>query len=117
MATNTTKEIYEVHVRKIEEDLVEWTGLITELSDKERKLFSLRDKYQAKSEEIIETTDFKAIYGRNNAETRKNHIRQELSSDYNNIKELEFHIDWINRRIIFLKELIRTKRTLLEVKE
>ena len=44
-------------------------------------------------------------------------MKQELSEWYETIKDLEFSIDYLNRRIIYLKELIRTKRTIMEVKE
>ena len=33
------------------------------------------------------------------------------------ISDLELSIDYLKRRITFLKDLIRTKRTLMEIKE
>jgi len=55
------------------------------------------------------------LYGKNNADVRKQHVRKELSTWYDTITDLELGISWINRRISFLRELIRTKRTLMEV--
>lgn len=98
-------------------NLMEWKNLIEELSLKEETLFKMKDEYQVKSDIIIEETDFKAIYGKNNAEVRKNHIKNELSDLYDNIHDIEFSIAYIGRRISFLKELIRTKRTLMGVKK
>ena len=103
--------------RDVMVDLEEWSKLITELSRKEVKLFSLKDEYNVKSEMIVETTDFKELYGKNNADVRKRHIRQELDYEYTCIKDLELSVNYIKRRISFLKQLIHTKTVLLEVKE
>lgn len=117
MDAMTTKEIYEVRMRPIEDDLEEWSKLVTELSSKEIALYKWKECYNVKSEEIIQNTDFKELYGKNNEKVRKEHVKQELSEWYETIKDLEFSIDYLNRRIIYLKELIRTKRTIMEVKE
>ena len=117
MDAMTTKEIYEVRMRPIEDDLEEWSKLVTELSSKEIALYKWKEWYNVKSEEIIQNTDFKELYGKNNEKVRKEHVKQELSEWYETIKGLEFSIDYLNRRIIYLKELIRTKRTIMEVKE
>ena len=117
MDAMTTKEIYEVRMRPIEDDLEEWSKLVTELSKKEIALYKWKECYNVKSEEIIQNTDFKELYGKNNEKVRKEHVKQELSEWYETINDLEFSIDYISRRIIYLKELIRTKRTIMEVKE
>ena len=101
----------------INDDLYEYSSLIEELSTKEIKLFKLKEEYQTESDKIIAETDFKELYGKNNAEVRKNHVKEELKGWYLEIKDLEFSIDYISRRIGYLKELIRTKRLLLGVKE
>ena len=79
----------------------------------------LKEQYAAKEFEIVymSDVDFKALYGKNNEKVRKEHVKTELSEWYAIIKDLEFSIDWINRRISYLKELVRFKRTLMEVKE
>ena len=71
--------------------------------------------YDVKANEIIEHTDFKALYGANNQKVRDNHVRNELSDWYEIIRDLEFSLNYINHRISFLKELIRTKRMIMEV--
>ena len=98
-------------------NLKEYEDLIIELSEKEIALYEWKEIYQINAMEIEKTTDFKALYGKNNAEVRKQHISQELADWYTTIKDLEFSIDYLARRISFLKELIRTKRVLMEVKQ
>ena len=94
--------------------LGEWESLIDELSSKEIALYEWKHVYQAKAMEIENTVDFKAVYGKNNAEVRKQHVKEELRDWYDTIKELEFSIDYIARRISFLRELVRYKTQLLE---
>lgn len=98
-------------------NLAEWSNLVTELSEKEIALYEWKEIYNIKSLEIENNTDFKAIYGKNNDKIRKEHVKNELSDWYETIKELKFSIDWIVRRISFLKQLIYTKTIIMEVKE
>ena len=96
--------------------LEHWENLIEELSNKEIALYKWKEIYEIKANEIIEHTDFKELYGANNQKVRDNHVRNELSDWYDNIKDLEFSINYLSRRIGYLKELIRTKRSLMELK-
>ena len=96
--------------------LNEWEQYIDELSQKEVALYQWREVYNVRAMEIENTVDFKSLYGKNNADIRKQHIKEELKDWHDTIKELEWGIDWLTRRIVYMKELIRTKRTLLEVK-
>ena len=96
--------------------LEEWDNLINELSEKELALIEWKHVYEVKAQEIEDTTDFKALYGRNNADIRKLHIKNELKDWSNTIQDLEISINWITRRISFLRELVKCKRVLLEVK-
>lgn len=102
---------------EISVNLSEWSELIIELSSKEIKYYHLKEKYNELSEEIIASTDFKEVYGKNNESVRKNHVKNELLDMVNELKELEFSIDYFKRRISFLKQLIHTKTVLLEVKK
>ena len=110
-------ELEELCGSDISKDLPEWSKLVTELSNKEIALYKWKECYQIKSDEIIAETDFKALYGKNNEKVRKEHVKQELSEWYDTIHDLEFSISYIMRRISYLKELVRFKRTLMEVKE
>ena len=96
--------------------LRQWDELIEELSQKEIALFQWKQVYEIKANEIIEHTDFKELYGANNQKVRDNHVRNELSDWYDIIKDLEFSISYIERRISFLRELIKCKRVLLEAR-
>ena len=116
MTAYTTEEIYEVEMRSVKEDLKEWKLLVDELSEKEIALYHWREVYNVKADEIIAETDFKALYGANNQKVRDNHVKQELSDWYDNIKSLEFSIEWIGRRISYLRHLVEWKTRLMEVK-
>lgn len=102
--------------RDISMDLLEWGKLITELSDKEMSLYHLKEKYNALSEEIIQSTDFKELYGKNNESIRKNHVKNELSDIFDELKTLKFSIDYCKRRLNYLKGLVTVKTALLEAK-
>ena len=101
--------------RDVSFDLKEWNDLIIEYSEKEIALYKWKQVYDVKANEIIEHTDFKELYGANNQKVRDNHVRNELTDWYEIIKDLEFSLNYINHRISFLKELIRTKRMIMEV--
>ena len=96
--------------------LSEWEGLVNELSEKEIALYEWKEVYQIKAMEIENTVDFKALYGKNNADVRKQHVKMELGEWDKTIHELEVSVAWITRRISFLRELIKCKRVLMEVK-
>ena len=116
MENGNVGEIMVQYGDDITDYLSEWENLIEELSVKEVLLYKKKEAYQVMSDKIIAETDFKALYGKNNAEVRKTHVKGELMTDYETIKALEFSVDWIIRRISFLRELIRVKRVLMEVK-
>lgn len=102
---------------RLGELLNEWSKLITELTVKEKRLTELKDIIFEKEQHIINETDFKKTYGKNNADVRKLHLKRLMKNEYLERKELELSIDWINRRVTYLKELIRTKRLLIEIRE
>ena len=98
------------------DNLAEWSSLITELSDKEVEFHTLKEDIFAREQEIIKTTNFKTIYGANNKDVRKEHLDRIMADSYKAKQDLEFSIDYLKRRISFLKALIHTKNTLMEVK-
>jgi len=116
MENGNVGEIIVPYGDDITDYLSEWENLIEELSNKEVLLYKKKEAYQVMSDKIIAETDFKALYGKNNAEVRKTHVKNELMTDYETIKALEFSVDWIGRRISFLRELIHVKRTIMESK-
>lgn len=111
------KEILDVKSKSIDDLLIEWNELITELSNNEVALYEWKHVYNVRASAIEEETDFKSLYGKNNEKIRKEHVREELKDWYAIIKELEFSIDYAHRRISFLRELIKVRRARMEYKE
>lgn len=95
--------------------LREWEELVNELSEKEIALFKWKEVYEIRAMEIENNTDFKELYGKNNEKVRREHIKNELADWHYIIKDLELSINWITRRISFLK-LVNWKMTLIEAK-
>lgn len=89
--------------------LKEWNSLLMELLHKERDYYNLKEAYLLAEQELINTVDFKALYGKNNADVRKQHCKSELSDMVSELKELEWGINWIKGYIPLLKEVIRCK--------
>ena len=90
--------------------LKEWHFLVHELSDKEVELYNLKEAYLIAEADIVNNTDFKALYGANNQKVRDNHVRTELSDMVGQMKALEFGINWIRSYIPLLREVILVKQ-------
>lgn len=90
--------------------LKEWHFLVHELSDKEVELYNLKEAYLIAEQKIINETDFKELYGKNNEKVRTNHVKSELSDMVSDMKGLEFGIAWIRSYIPLLKEVVRCKQ-------
>ena len=90
--------------------LVEWHFLVHELSDKEAELLKLKEYIQSESFHMETTVDFKELYGKNNADVRKHHIKVELSDVFDNVQGLELSINWIRSYIPLIKEVVRCKQ-------
>ena len=114
---NEAKELRYSTYLTIGELLKEWEDLIEELTEKEIELIHLKEYYESESHRIETTVDFKEIYGKNNADIRKHHIKTELADVVDKMTLLKLSIDWINRRISFVRELVQVKRTIMENKK
>lgn len=90
----------------------EWEDLISLLPDRIEELNALKEIYLTQSVDIELNTDFKELYGKNNAEIRKYHIHNELKQLVDDINELEKTIIWLRYRVSFLKEVVKTQRIL-----
>ena len=90
--------------------LLQWESLVEELSNKEVSLYNLKEAYLIAEADIVNNTDFKALYGANNQKVRDNHVKSELSDMVSDMKALEFGINWIRSYIPLLKEVIRVKQ-------
>ena len=109
------------------DNCIEWSNLITELSKKEIELYRKKESYNLKSEKILEDARklkeetnediIKKTYGGNNDKTRAKFVKDSLVKEAREIKNLEFKINYISKRISFLKELVSVKTALIEVKK
>ena len=93
----------------VERLLLAWEDLVAELSIKEVELLKLKEFIAVKSFEIEQETDFKELYGKNNADVRKHHIKTELADVYDDVTGLELSINWIKGYIPLLRECIKVK--------
>ena len=95
----------------------EYEELLIELSDKETEYMRLKEQYNSKEFEIVYMSDinFKELYGSTSEKVRKQHASVELKPLKDELQGLELSIDYLKRYISFLRELIRVKRTLMEV--
>lgn len=96
--------------------LKEWHFLVHELSDKEVELYKLKEEHNHKEFKILTTFDFKKEFGKDNEKIRKGYIRTKYDDLLKDIEDLELSIDYLKRRISFLKQLIHTKTIIMEVK-
>lgn len=90
----------------IEQYLNEWNEAIEELSQKEIEFDKLKKEHFEKTEEIIQNTDFKEIYGKNNADVRKMHVEKILGELTEEIKNLKYSISYLKRKIDWYKGVI-----------
>ena len=89
---------------KIENNLNEWSKSITELSKKEVELYKLKEAYEKASEKLLKDAAkekaendkdiIKMRYGGNNDKTRAKYVKEMLSKDGKEIKDIEFSIDY-----------------------
>ena len=93
----------------VEDISQEWETNLTELTEKERSLDTMKEEYENLSEEIIQSTDFQKLYGKNNDKVRKSHVRRELSEMYDLMKKFEYEVEYLKRRISFLKAMVYVK--------
>jgi len=88
-----------------EKYLNEWNLTIEELSKKEIEYDKLKKEHFEKSEEIIRTTDFKELYGKNNADIRKAHVQNILSELTKDILDLKYSISYLKRKLDWYKAM------------
>ena len=97
------------------DNCIEWSNLLSELSRKEEEYMNIKEKIFDKKQWMEENTDFKELYGKNNADIRKMHFKKFLVEEYALEKELELSIDYLKRRLTYLRELVHVKTILMEV--
>lgn len=87
----------------------EWEAAITEIDTKTKDLLNLKETYNQMEQDIIENTDFKELYGANNQKVRDNHVKNELKDMVEQKQTLELRIDYLKRRIDFIKSIVHAK--------
>lgn len=87
----------------------EWEKAITEIDTKTKDLLNLKETYNQMEQDIIENTDFKELYGANNQKVRDNHVKNELKDMVEQKQTLELRIDYLKRRIDFIKSIVKAK--------
>ena len=92
----------------------EWDSAVDEITEKEKELIGLKETYAQMEQKIIDETNFKALYGKNNEVVRKNHVKNELKDMVDERHDLELRISYLKRRIDFIKSLIGMQKTLIE---
>lgn len=100
-------------------DFAEYDELITKMDKDARELFKLEKEYQNEFNRVLEEAiehkvDFKALYGGNNAATRKQYVEEQLSDMVDEIQELKFCKTENQRQLDFLKRLIDMKIQLIK---
>lgn len=100
-------------------DFQEYDELITKMNKDARELFRLEKEYQNEFNRVLEEAiehkvDFKALYGGNNAATRKQYVEEQLSDMLDEIQELKFCKTENQRQLDFLKRLIDMKIQLIK---
>ena len=106
---NKTKE-----PKSIEDFFNEWEKAINELKDKSVELINLKESYNQMEQDIVENTDFKELYGANNQKVRDNHVKNELKDMVDAKHDLELRIEYLKRRIDFVKNVLAMQRVLIE---
>ena len=98
----------------IDEYFREWDSAVEEITEKEKELITLKETYVQMEQKIIDETDFKELYGKNNEAVRKNHVKNELKDMVDERHDLELRISYLKRRIDFIKSLMSIQKTLIE---
>ena len=89
--------------------LREYEDLVLELSDKEVKLYNLKEAYLIAEADIVNHTNFKELYGANNQKVRDKHVKSELADMVAEMKKLEWGMNFIKNYIPLLREVLRVK--------
>ena len=95
---------------QIQDLLDKWETLINKVSMQEIELYNLKEEIFNEEQKIISKTDFKEIYGKNNADVRKQHLQSVMKPKYDSKKVFELTLEANKRRIIFYGEKVKCLR-------
>lgn len=101
------------------DNCIEWYNIISELSRKEEKYYLKKADYDRKEFDIVyvQDIDFKAMYGSTAEKVRKQHAKTVLKDLDKEVKGLELSIDYLKRRLTYLKGLVTVKTALIDAKK
>ncbi len=102
----------------IDDYFKEWEISIIELSEKEVRLSVLKEEYNEKEFDIvflnIDDVDFKELYGSTSEKVRKQYATMKLQSLIDAKNDLQVSIDYLKRRIEFIKAIMRMQGILID---
>lgn len=112
-------QLNELTTLDLHQDFTEYEKLITKMNEDARELFRLEKEYQDEFNRVLEEAiehkvDFKALYGGNNKDTRKQYVEEQLSDMLDEIQELKFNKSENQRQLDFLKRLIDMKTAMIK---
>lgn len=101
------------------DNCIEWYNIISELSRKEEEYYLKKADYDRKEFDIVyvQDIDFKELYGSTAKDVREHHAKTVLQELKDEIKGLELSIDYLKRRLTYLKGLVTVKTALIEAKK
>ena len=101
------------------DNCIEWYNIISELSQKEEQLYYKKAEHDRKEFEIVfmSDIDFKELYGSTAKDVREHHAKTVLQELKDEIKGLELSIDYLKRRLTYLKGLVTVKTALIDAKK
>ena len=108
-------EPFEKEPHTIDDYFKEWAKAIEELEKKSKTLLNLKETYAQMEQKIIDETDFKELYGANNQKVRDNHVKNELKDLVDERNDLEIRVDYLKRRIDYIRNIMAMQRALIEV--
>ena len=117
---NEKEDLIDEKPLDLHKDFSEYDECINSIDTDSRRLLKIKEVYQSESDRILEEAretgvDFKALYGGNNASTRKQYVDEQLYDLIQEKNELKFKVDDNLRRIGFLKRMIDMKIKLIGV--
>ena len=117
---NEKEDLIDEKPLDLHKDFSEYDECINSIDTDSRRLLEIEEEYKSESDRILKEAretevDFKALYGGNNASTRKQYVDEQLYDLIEEKNDLKFKVDDNLRRIAFLKRMIDMKIKLIGV--
>ena len=117
---NEKEDLIDEKPLDLHKDFSEYDECINSIDTDSKRLLEIEEEYKSESDRILKEAretevDFKALYGGNNASTRKQYVDEQLYDLIEEKNDLKFKVDDNLRRIAFLKRMIDMKIKLIGV--